>query len=220
MNQVVVDSGILQGIPEGRLASAGASRLVPQTWHKSPIVGLLSEPDSLQCVALLCLALPCLASPRLASPCLAFFTLPGLSLPALPLNCPVLPLHFLVLPCPASPCSALPTAHCLLHPDRGADWPPARMPDRAVQSTATGRAHPRPLSELLITDGQSCAAARHLEATHLVSTQSCCKHEVFLYCPVEAIPCRNNPLQKQALVWCVLCICMLALVSAQMVCSI
>ena len=108
MNQVVVDSGILQGIPEGRLTSAGASLLSPQTGHKSAIIGFLSRPDSLQCLASPCvdlawtvLACPALALPRPALPC------PALPCPALPCPCPALPWLCPALPCPAQSCSAL-----------------------------------------------------------------------------------------------------------------
>ena len=60
MNQVVVDSGILQGIPEGRLRSAGAPILSFKTCPAFPAVASSKNRFlALPCPALPCLALPC-----------------------------------------------------------------------------------------------------------------------------------------------------------------
>ena len=61
MNQVVVDSGLLQGISEDRLWSAGAFPLFLQSFAQL----LRCEPPPNVC----CLALPCLAPPCLVLPC-------------------------------------------------------------------------------------------------------------------------------------------------------
>ena len=90
MNQVVVDCGILQGIPEGRLTSAGASLLsLYKLSQGSPAVIFSSASSS--------------------------NWMPGLSLPSLSLSRPALPCPALpspAQPCPALPCPALPCQHC------------------------------------------------------------------------------------------------------------